>query len=200
MENYIESQELQQMKQQIRLLKEKLNCQTIVNDGLIRRAMKRNISSINRYGIISIVLCIAFTPFCVSVFARYGFSVWFCAATVALMLFSALMTYIYHRDLWNTDLSRGNMLLIGRIVSRLKERYARWIYIAIPLILIWFLWLVYEALMNLNANEYLSAFLPGACFGVLIGGIIGNRRRKLIVQQAEEVLAQVEDLLRDEVS
>lgn len=198
MENYIESQELQQMKQQIGLLKEKLNRQAIVNDGLIRRAMKRNISSINRYGTITIILCIAFTPFCVSVFARYGFSVWFCAATVALMLFSALMTYIYHRDLWNTDLARGNLLLIGRIVSRLKERYARWIYIAIPLILVWFLWLVCEAVMNLDTNEYMSTFLPGACFGGLIGGIIGNRRRKLIVRQAEEVLAQVEDLQREE--
>ena len=48
--------ELDEMRQQMAILKNKLNEQTIVNDRFIRRAIKHGVSTINkRYLIISII-------------------------------------------------------------------------------------------------------------------------------------------------
>ena len=48
--------ELDEMRQQMAILKNKLDDQTIVNDRLIRRAVKNSVSTINkRYLVISII-------------------------------------------------------------------------------------------------------------------------------------------------
>ena len=43
-----ESFELEEMRQQHALLKEKLNKQSIVNDAMLEKAMKRNLSKLNK--------------------------------------------------------------------------------------------------------------------------------------------------------
>lgn len=191
-------EDLQEMKEQIGLLKEKLANQTIVNNRLLRQVTKRNISALNKQGLITIVICLAFTPYCVAVLWHYGFSSWFSVATGLMLLFSALMTYVHHRPLWRINPATNDLLTVSSVVYRLKEKYITWIRVALPIVLFWVSWLLTEAFLKFNTDSQFIFFLGGACLGIVTGGFIGNHRRKKIIHQAEEVLTQIEELKRGE--
>ena len=52
MENYMDSRELMEMKEQLTILTKKLEKETIVNDRLMRRATKEKISKMQRRALI----------------------------------------------------------------------------------------------------------------------------------------------------
>ena len=54
--------ELEEMRQQMNILKEKLQKQNIVNDRVLRRSMRRNVLGISRRYTIVCVLCILLIP------------------------------------------------------------------------------------------------------------------------------------------
>ena len=63
MEKYITSFELEEMKQQICLLKEKLEKQTIINDNMIRQAMQQKVSRMHKDAIIMIIVATIGIPY-----------------------------------------------------------------------------------------------------------------------------------------
>lgn len=198
MKDSIESPELQEMKQQIDLLKAKLSKQTIVSDTLLRAAMRRNVGNINRHGRLTLILCFVASPYCAFVLSLYGFTFWFCLCTVLVLFVSAVATYIHHRELWRIKPTSNDMLTIGRAVSRLKDRYVAWLRTAIVMIIFWFSWLVTECVMHFDSYATIRFFLPGAVLGVCLGGYIGMRKREKVIRQAEEVLSQIEELKQGE--
>lgn len=194
MENNINSPELQEMKLQVEILKRKLQEQTIVSNNMIRRAMSRNVSSINSYGRVSTFGTIALTPFCLSVFYLYGFSIGFLMATAFILLFSVYTTWKYHHELWKINPLDGDMLTMGRIVSRLHERYSNWLRIALPMFVCWFVWMAAECYVNRDSLQLLQYFLPGSFVGGAVGFFVGNKRRQKIVKQAADLLEQIKAL------
>lgn len=86
MEKYITSPELEEMKQQICLLKGKLEKQTIINDHIIRQAMQQKVSRMHKDAIIMIVVAIIGIPYCFFFFTLAGFSYWLAAATALFLL------------------------------------------------------------------------------------------------------------------
>ena len=86
MEKYITSPELEEMKQQICLLKGKLEKQTIINDHIIRQAMQQKVSGMHKDTIIMIVVAIIGIPYCFFFFMLVGFSYWLAAGTVLFLL------------------------------------------------------------------------------------------------------------------
>ena len=88
------------MRQQLNILKEKLQHQAIVNDQIFRRSMKRNVMSINRrYTFISI-LCILTIPYAYWAFVvMAGMSFYFWLATLVLLLVSFCYTIYNGRNL-----------------------------------------------------------------------------------------------------
>ena len=55
--------EFEEMRQQMNILKEKLQQQDIVNEKVMRRTMKRNVSGINRRYTFVSILCILMIPY-----------------------------------------------------------------------------------------------------------------------------------------
>ena len=72
MEKYITSPELEEMKQQICLLKGKLEKQTIINDHIIRQAMQQKVSGMHKDTIIMIVVAIIGIPYCFFFFINFN--------------------------------------------------------------------------------------------------------------------------------
>ena len=72
--NTLLSHELEEMRSQISLLKEKLDKQTIVNEEHIRRSMKTKMSDINRIVSITIVLGVFALLYCTYFFYTMDFS------------------------------------------------------------------------------------------------------------------------------
>jgi Na+/glutamate symporter len=65
------------------------------------------------------------------------------------------------------------------------------------MIIVWGGWMIYEMVNVLGVDSPTAiGFYCGAGVGLIIGGIIGARINRKVVQQANEILVQIEELQR----
>ena len=183
--------EIAQMKEQLGLLKKKLATQHIVNEKMMQQAMKTKLFKLNKMGkalFVSGMLVALSMP---NYFYFLGCSVWFCAATFAMLVFCAMKTRQYHKGLWITDITGSNLIEVGNKVSTLKQQYKDWQKIAIPMVSIWFIWLCIEAYQIYGED---ALWICGCCaIGGIIGGLIGTRINKKVIRTADSLLEQIKD-------
>lgn len=194
--NTLLSHELEQMRSQIGILKQKLEQQAIVNDMHIRNSMKSKISDLNRTvrGTIFVgVFAVLFAPM---TFYMQGCSLIFVAATAVMLAVCLGLTIVQKINLGKmADLSQGNLVETAERLSKIRTHYKEWYKIAIPMILLWVGWMIYEMVQVLGVESPTAiGFYSGAGVGLLIGGIIGARINRKVVRQANEILSQIEEL------
>ena len=195
------SQELEDMRAQIAILKDKLDKQTIVNDTHIRNSMKSKRSEMTRTIGITIFAGVLAIPYCIGVFCYMGLSPVFIAATGLMLAVCVWLTIKQQLTLKGLDFSQGKLLEVAEKLSRVKVHYHEWIKIALPMIIIWFSWLIYEVITHCGTDEPMTiGFCVGAAVGGVIGGIVGNRVNRKIVRQSTEILEQIEELQGGEVT
>ena len=194
--NTLLSHELEQMRSQIGMLKEKLEQQTIVNEMHIRNSMKSKISDLNRTVLGTIFVGIFAVIFAPMTFYIQGCSLLFVIGTAVMLAVCLGLTIAQKINLSRmTDLSQSNLVETAEKINKTRTHYKEWYRIAIPMILVWVGWMIYE-MVNAIGIESPTAigFYCGAGVGLLIGGIIGSRINRKVVRQANEILAQIEEL------
>ena len=196
--NTLLSHELEQMRSQIGMLKQKLEQQTIVNDRHIRNSMKSKISDLNRTvrgTIFAGIFAVVFAPM---TFYINGCSLAFIIATAVMLAVCLGLTIVQKINLGRMmDLSQGNLVETAEKLSKVRTHYKEWYKIAIPMIIVWGGWMIYEMVNVLGVDSPTAiGFYCGAGVGLIIGGIIGARINRKVVQQANEILAQIEELQR----
>ena len=194
--NTLLSHELEQMRTQIGMLKQKLEQQAIVNDTHIRNSMKSNISDLNRTILGTIFAGIFAVIFAPVTFYVQGCSLIFVIATAIMLAVCLGLTIVQKINLGSMmDLSQDNLVETARKLSKVRTHYKEWYKIAIPMILVWGGWMIYEMVQVLGIESPTAiGFYCGAGVGLLIGGIIGSRINRKVVRQANEILAQIEEL------
>ena len=198
--NTIETNEILEMREQLATLKKQLDTQEIINDRLLKEAMSRKLSSINRSAIWICVVCLIMIPLGYLNFQRLGHSQALCIATSMLFFISFVSILISHYRLRKRDIYSGDLITVYQEVSRMRKIYKNWHYFSIPILVVWFGWWEYEIYMNM-AQEDLTLLLTISCsaiFGGVIGGIIGLRIHKRTLRTAEDLLRQIEELRRIE--
>lgn len=194
--NTLLSHELEQMRTQIGMLKQKLEQQAIVNDTHIRNSMKSKISDLNRTvlgTIFAVIFAVIFAPV---YFYVQGCSLIFVIATAVMLAVSLWLTIVQKINLGSMmDLSQDNLVETARKLSKVRTHYKEWYRIAIPMLLVWIGWMIYEMVNTIGIESPIAiGFYCGAGVGLLIGGIIGFRINRKVVRQANEILAQIEEL------
>lgn len=194
--NTLLSHELEQMRTQIGMLKQKLEQQAIVNDTHIRNSMKSKISDLNRTigaTIFAGIFAVIFAPM---TFFIQGCSLTFIIATAVMLAVCLGLTIVQKMNLAKMmDLSQGNLVETAEKLSKVRTHYKEWYKIAIPMILVWGGWMIYEMVNTIGIESPTAiGFYCGAGVGLLIGGIIGSRINRKVVRQANEILAQIEEL------
>ena len=194
--NTLLSNELEQMRTQIGMLKQKLDQQAIINDKHIRNSMKSKISDLNRtvgWTIFAGIFAVVFAPV---TFYIQGCSLAFVIATALMLAVCLGLTIIQKINLGKmSDLSQGNLVETAEKLSRVRAHYKEWYKIAIPMILIWGGWMIYEMVNAIGVESLTSiGFYCGAGVGLIIGGILGARINRKVVRQANEILSQIEEL------
>lgn len=184
--------ELDEMRQQMAILKDKLENQTIVNDRFIRRSIKRGVSTINRRYLVIGIIALAMIPYGYWAFVMIG------GLSVALWLASCLMMLIVvgfmiynSRDMRDNALMNGNLLDVKRKVTQAQKRDANWLWFGIPMALAWGAWAVYEMSQKMGDNEYI---VPCCIVGVLVGALIGLKVHFKTQSRFNEIIEQIEDL------
>ncbi len=184
--------ELDEMRQQMAILKDKLENQTIVNDRFIRRSIKRGVSTINRRYLVIGIIALAMIPYGYWAFVMLG------GLSVALWLASCLMMLIVvgfmiynSRDMRDNTLMNGNLLDVKCKVTQAQKRDANWLWFGIPMALAWGAWAVYEMSQKMGDNEYI---VPCCIVGVLVGALIGLKVHFKTQSRFNEIIEQIEDL------
>ena len=194
--NTLLSYELEQMRTQIGMLKQKLEQQAIVNDTHIRNSMKSKISDLNRTILGTIFAGIFAVIFAPVTFYVQGCSLIFVIATAIMLAVCLGLTIVQKINLGSMmELSQDNLVETARKLSKVRTHYKEWYRIAIPMILAWVGWMIYEMVNTIGIESPTAiGFYCGAGVGLLIGGIIGFRINRKVVRQANEILAQIEEL------
>ena len=199
MENTFISHELDEMRSQINALKEKLEKQTIVNEEHIRRSMKSKMSDINKTVTATIIMGILALVYCTWFFYSQSCSMVFVISTSVMLAICLGLTIGQKITLGRMDLSQGNLIDTAQSLSKIKTHYQNWHKIAIPVLVVWFAWLMYEMTSVLGINSPMAiGFCCGAAVGGIIGGVIGFRINRKIVRKAVEILKQIEELQKGE--
>ncbi len=182
---------IDEMKQQMALLKKKLDEQSILNEKVLRGVMKKNFYSLNKRGRMLFVLGVLVACWAPGYFSYLGLSSWFCAATMIMLLFCAFKTFQYHKNLWKIDFSESNLIELSEKLTLLRKRYQEWYKIAMCMIIPWFIWLALEIYFVCGGE---SLYILGGCLvGGIIGGLAGTRINKNMIGRADELLEQIKE-------
>lgn len=196
--NTLLSNELEQMRAQIGMLKQKLEQQAIVNDMHIRNSMKSKISDLNRTVRVTIFAGIFAVVFAPVTFYIQGASLAFVISTAVMLAVCLGLTIVQKINLGKMmDLSQGNLVETAEKLSKVRTHYKDWYKVAIPMLLAWGGWMIYEMVQVLGVDSPTAVgFYSGAGVGLIIGGIIGARVNRKVVNKANEILSQIEELQR----
>jgi predicted small secreted protein len=197
MDNTVYSHELEEMREQVAILKKKLDKQTIISDTHIRNSMTSKRSDMTRTITSTIIAGLFAVPYCTWIFCKFGFSPYFIIATDIMLAVCIGITIRQRYTLMNLNFTQGNLVEVAEKLNKVKTHYHEWIKIAIPMLLIWVSWMAYEALTRMEPSPTLMGFLPGAGIGIIIGGFIGHRINQKIVRKSTEILKQIEELQKD---
>ena len=195
MNEYIDSRELQQMKEQLAILTQKLDKETIVNERLMRSAMKNKASWLRRKAIIESALILIMIPYFIWVMPGLcGISVEFCAFVCFFLVLALGYNYYIHTHFQPDKFAHGNLLEARKDTLMLKKFYANWLkFIGIPFIVVFLSWFVHDITKSIHGEE-LQGALYGMVIGVLIGSIIGIYRYRKTQRTADEILEQIEEM------
>ena len=193
--NTLISHELEEMRAQLGMLKDKLEKQTIINETHIRNSMKSKMSDINKTVTGTIIAGVFALCYCTWFFYWQDFSLAFVIATFVMLAVCLGITIAQRVILGKMDFSQGNLVETAEKLSKIKKHYQDWYKIAIPMIIVWFGWMIYE-MLSIHGMESPMAigFCCGALIGGVIGGIIGMRINRKVARKATEILVQIAEL------
>ena len=186
--------ELQEMREQLAALKEKMNAQEMVNDRLIRDILIKKKKSVDK-NIWMVGICGLFTATIGNwAFSNLGVNTWFLIGTTVLMLASFLLTIIPHNWVKKADIQSGNLLVAAKQVRRLRKLYKDWEIISVILAIIWAAWLFIEYTAAIEDKQMLYILIGASAIGGIIGGIIGLVLSRKTILTLDEMIQEIEEM------
>ena len=190
--------DLENMRQQMTTLKNKLNKQEIVNDRLMRRSMKNEVNTITRRYYIIMALGLFMIPYGYWCFVKLcGLSLFFWIVTSIFMLICAGATYYTLRKINDPDMMNRNLVEARKRVASAKKFEANWLFFGIPAVVLWMSWFLYET-YQLHGGAVSNGLFWGGCIGGIIGAICGLSLNFKTQRQYQEIIDQIEDLTAGE--
>lgn len=185
--------ELDEMRSQLNDLKSMLKEQTIVNERMMRKAMKGKYGKVRNDIIFSVVMEIVSMPLLGCLLPLLGVPVWFTVVTV-LFLLSALGASLFAlKNYASANLMTGNLTDVALRIVRYKRFGIYWFFYAIPFLILW-IFLFFRFVTEGRENDFIDGVVYGGIIGGLIGGILGTinyvqnlRRMNSILRDIKEV-------------
>ena len=184
--------ELEEMRQQLDILKNKLDNQTIVNDRFIRKSMKANVNAINKRYLIIMIVALAMIPYGYWAFVMMnGLSIWLWIACCVLMLMVVAFNFFNGHALRDPNLMNDSLVETKRTVLKAKKRDNNWLFVGIPLVMAWASWAVYELSQQWDDT---SLVIPWCIVCILAGVAIGLKVHFRTQRHFDDIVEQIEEL------
>lgn len=187
--------ELEEMRNQINILKEKLDKQSIINNTLLKKSMKTKVNTIHSQGWKSVACGLLSIVIFTFLHFAIGLSLTFVTCTIVLMLFCIWGTWYSHLPLREHDFMGQDVRTTILAFSTVKRRYKLWLYyITPPTCILWVLWCCHEYVKTLNMPEthakYFYALIIISC---IIGMAVGYSWYRKVVNTCDEAITQIEE-------
>ena len=196
--------ELEEMRQQLGILKEKIDGQKLINDKLIRQSMLNKMSFMKKYTWVSFFALLFIYYVYNDIRITFNLSWWFYGATVIFMTFTVCFDAYINRFNKESFLN-GDLIATSLQMQRMKKLRKRSLLYGIFFMTIWVSWFVIELYNGsgaANGGENTSMFygmLVGGGVGLIAGVAIGiwlylrmQRINSDIIQQIDELKKETE--------
>lgn len=193
----MENREIEEMRSQIALLRNKLEKQQIINDTVVAAAIKNNVAGIERkirIPLLAGLFALAYCPF--AFLHLLNVSVPFIVFTELMIVFSLVETYCQMRMI-PTAVDRGSD--IAEFVRRLDkfDRFRkRQLMSGMIMITVFFAWLLKDLSANYDTEEFYG-MLVSISVGLVLGLVIGLKNYFGISRRLSELHRDAEALRQE---
>lgn len=185
--------ELDDLRQQIKDLENKVNAQGRLNEELVKKAIQGKMRGVHgiilKLGILAL-LCI---PFYIMMKYQVGLSWPLTIFTIVFLLASVTSDYFINR----IDVSHMGDDLVGTAAKLVKMKKNRVIgqRVSIGVAVLWLAWFCYEYFMlnSVYGTDVAWASLIGIFVGAVVGGLIGLRIFNKMQRANDEMIDQIND-------
>ncbi|MBO4786778.1 MAG: hypothetical protein J5510_06900 [Prevotella sp.] len=197
MENYNDFNELEEMRQQIKALKEKVERNGVLNERLVRKSVQDKMKSIHItiYKLSAMVLIAI--PLWVFIKYQHNLSWYYTIFTILMMLVSVFFDWYINRidvSKMGDDMKKtANELLKMKKQRALQEKIA--LLLVVPL---WLVWTVFEFRSSITDPVMANGLLIGMIIGVIIGMIVGLSIYFKMQRKNTEMLEEIESITEEE--
>ena len=182
---------LLEMQQQLKQLKDKLNSQKIVNERVLRKSCSMTANRLRFKSNLPImfgVAAILMSP----TLRNVGVSIPFIIFNVVLMLICIVATVLTNRHIPSVD---SDMVTAAEGLRKYKKIHAEWIKFGLPMVFIWLGLMIWDTYRNGALEEVqFYSFLICVAASVIIGMLVGFKLRRDLLDAADELLYQLEEL------
>lgn len=194
--------EFEEMRQQLDILKNKLDNQTLINDKLIRQSMLNKMSFMKKYTWVSFLVLLFIYYGYNEVRIMFNMSWWFYGFTVLVMTFCVCFdAYINHVN--KKEFLNGDLIATSLQMQRMKKLRKRSLLYGIFFMTIWVSWFVIELYNGsgaANGGENTSMFygiLVGGGVGLIAGVAIGIWLYLRMQRINSDIISQIDELTKD---
>ena len=189
--------QLEEMRRQMAILKEKLDKQEIVNDQLMRKAIGKKLRRVRNMrwrNLVIMLVGIIYTPI---LFYQLHIKLWFTILTILFFVTGTVYDLYYTSGLNDRNLEDKHLLELKENVIRMKRRNARWLWFGIPFTLAWLctlFWLIINKATVPSGQAY--SIIIGALVGGSIGAVLGTIVYRRQQQDVKELIDDIEELTK----
>lgn len=197
MENINDFNELEEMRQQIKALKEKVDRKGFLNENLVKKSIQSKMRSIHSTIYTLIALCALVSPIWIMIKMQHNLS-WAHLICTLLMMYVSLFFdwYVSRMDVGRMG---DDLKETARQLLKMKERRALHekigMFVVIP---IWGLWTGYEFYTNIKDPFLAKAVIIGAGVGAIIGIIVGISIYFRMQRKNTEMLEEIKSITEEE--
>lgn len=189
------SPELEQLRADYEILKKSFSQQEVINSRIMRQTMRQKVNGINKTSHIS-TICGVFVAIMAPFIFHYNPVVqasWvFVAVTIVMMLISIYANWKYNHKLNDINLSSCDLKEFAKNVKYTKDKWHKWIKFAIPMVILWFSWLVVEVWAHSDDKELSMFLIFCLAAGGIIGAVLGLKMHRKVVDNCDDILDQIE--------
>lgn len=168
--------ELEQLREQMSIFKDKLNKQQIINDQLVRNTMKSKLSWIKSF-VWGEIIIIPILLLGMAVFhAGTGLSWWLYGFLAIGLIADATGDFIINR-IPKGQLLSGDLVETSKRLVKMKKQRTSWFIIGLIFVTIWLVWLIVELVLKTDPGCALpdhNLVIAIMAIAVAVGGVIGG--------------------------
>ena len=190
-----DSLDLEQMREQLGILKQKLDKQAIVTDTLIHQAMKQKMSWITKYCWFAAL--VAFPFICIGwweIKDMWGISI-YSYLLLVILTGGSIVADIVINKMKPEDWRNENLVETAKKLAKMKHTRKVQVRIQMPLLVLVLVVLGYDAYQSgVVSHDRLMYYGFSCLVGGVVGGLIGLRILAKMQRTNDEIIEQIESL------